>query len=154
MKESLDVCGICGIIILITFLLLSVSKKVNRRQTMAEKSILIEKFSPHIGKGCPVCNRGIELGQIVVLCTRCKAPHHEDCWYNAGGCGKVGCNGVATKRSTSVQDSLAAASFAKRAEARKEEEEQAKSQALSNAISVIIPLLILGALLYYIFFLR
>ncbi len=76
---------------------------------MAEPSIVVERFSEHIGKGCPHCKRGIEAGQTIVLCPRCKTVHHEDCWYNAGGCGRVGCRGVASARPQSPQASLAQA---------------------------------------------
>ncbi|HHT27662.1 MAG TPA: hypothetical protein GXZ82_10490 [Firmicutes bacterium] len=65
---------------------------------MAERVIVVQPHSELIGQGCPTCNRGIEVDQRVVDCPRCHTIHHEDCWYNKGGCGKVGCSGRATRR--------------------------------------------------------
>lgn len=75
---------------------------------MAEPSLVVQKHSEHIAKQCPQCKFGIEEGQTIVLCPVCKSPHHEDCWYNAGGCGKLGCRGVASSRPSDVQSTLAA----------------------------------------------
>jgi hypothetical protein len=66
---------------------------------VAEPSIVVPAHSEYIAQGCPTCHRGIEEGQTIVLCTRCRVPHHENCWYDKGGCGRVGCRGVATARS-------------------------------------------------------
>lgn len=74
---------------------------------MAEPSLVVQKHSEHIAKQCPQCKFGIEEGQVVVLCPVCKSPHHDNCWYDAGGCGKLGCRGVASSRPSDVQSSLA-----------------------------------------------
>lgn len=79
---------------------------------MAEPSQVVEKHSEYVAKQCPVCLRGIEAGNHIVLCTRCKVPHHEDCWYNNGGCGRKGCRGVASARSSTVASALAASKTA------------------------------------------
>ena len=41
---------------------------------------------------CKVCGDLIETGPRV-LCARCKAPHHQDCWEFIGSCSIFGCNG-------------------------------------------------------------
>jgi hypothetical protein len=41
---------------------------------------------------CKVCGQLIEDGPRT-LCSRCKAPHHRDCWEFIGGCSIFGCNG-------------------------------------------------------------
>ena len=66
---------------------------------LAEEILEVGPHSEHIAKGCPICRRGIEAGQTVAICLRCHAVHHEDCWFNSGGCGMIGCSGVASKRS-------------------------------------------------------
>lgn len=65
---------------------------------MAETILVVPAHSEYIAQGCPTCHRGIEEGQTIVLCTRCRVPHHEKCWYEKGGCGRVGCRGVATAK--------------------------------------------------------
>ena len=65
---------------------------------VAEPSIVVDKHSEHIAKQCPQCKFGIEEGQVIVLCPICKSPHHETCWYDSGGCGKLGCRGIAPER--------------------------------------------------------
>lgn len=76
---------------------------------MAEPTITVEKFSEYIAKQCPPCRRGVEVGEIIVLCPLCKTPHHEDCWYDNGGCGKLGCRGVASARPTGAASALQSA---------------------------------------------
>jgi hypothetical protein len=65
---------------------------------MPETIMVVEPHSEYIARGCPTCHRGIEEGQTIVLCHRCHTAHHENCWFSRGGCGKVGCRGVASKR--------------------------------------------------------
>jgi hypothetical protein len=38
---------------------------------------------------CQVC--GEEIGDDMVVCVRCKTPHHGDCWRYNGGCSVYGC---------------------------------------------------------------
>lgn len=37
---------------------------------------------------CPVCS---EILVTMVVCKRCRTPHHEDCWNYYGGCSVYGC---------------------------------------------------------------
>lgn len=81
---------------------------------MPEQIFVVEPHSEHIGKGCPTCHRGIEVNQTIVECPRCHTLHHEKCWYDMGGCGKVGCKGTATKkRELDASSGAAAAADAK-----------------------------------------
>lgn len=41
------------------------------------------------GAECRIC--GEQLVRDVVLCRRCKTPHHRDCWEYAGACSTYGC---------------------------------------------------------------
>ena len=41
---------------------------------------------------CKVCGQSIEDAPRMT-CTKCKAPHHQDCWEFIGGCSIFGCNG-------------------------------------------------------------
>ncbi|HEX6970837.1 MAG TPA: RING finger protein [Limnochordia bacterium] len=99
---------------------------------MAEPSLLVEKHSEYIAKQCPVCLKGIEIGNHIVLCTRCKVPHHEDCWYDNGGCGRQGCRGVASGRPTTVQSALAASRTAGDSESGDETAPQIDSKQVTN----------------------
>lgn len=74
---------------------------------MPEQIFVVEPHSEHIGKGCPTCRRGIEEGQTIVVCPRCHSLHHDKCWFDQGGCGKVGCKGVASKREAVMGDPAA-----------------------------------------------
>jgi hypothetical protein len=38
---------------------------------------------------CQVCGDGIE--EEMVVCCRCKTPHHQDCWQYYGACSTYGC---------------------------------------------------------------
>lgn len=38
---------------------------------------------------CAIC--GESLAQQVVICRRCRTPHHRDCWEYAGSCSTYGC---------------------------------------------------------------
>jgi hypothetical protein len=65
---------------------------------LAEEILVVGPHSEHIAKGCPTCRRGIEAGQTIAICLRCRTVHHEECWFKEGGCGVIGCKGVASKR--------------------------------------------------------
>ncbi len=41
---------------------------------------------------CQVCGEAIEQTTIV-LCARCRTPHHQDCWSYGEGCSVYGCGG-------------------------------------------------------------
>jgi hypothetical protein len=71
--------------------------------SLAEQVIVVQPHSDLIGRGCPTCHRGIEVNQRVIDCPRCHTIHHENCWYDKGGCGKVGCHGTASKREADAE---------------------------------------------------
>lgn len=49
--------------------------------------------SEMVGRTCPYCRFGLELGVPVVACPVCKAVHHDDCWDENGGCAVALCAG-------------------------------------------------------------
>jgi hypothetical protein len=38
---------------------------------------------------CQIC--GDQIGDDMVICRRCKTPHHRDCWHYFGRCSTYGC---------------------------------------------------------------
>ncbi len=63
-------------------------------QAMLTRSAAIEFIDHQTLQGidrcvCMVC--GDELSDDVVLCRRCKTPHHRDCWLYYGACSTYGC---------------------------------------------------------------
>lgn len=47
-----------------------------------------------VGSQCRVCAH--ELAERLVMCSRCEAPHHAECWAYNEGCSTYGCrSGVA-----------------------------------------------------------
>ena len=44
-----------------------------------------------IGKICPFCGETINEGDSVIVCPSCNTPHHENCWYDNGGCTTPDC---------------------------------------------------------------
>jgi hypothetical protein len=44
----------------------------------------------HTGARCPVCATAIERADLV-LCRRCRTPHHADCWRYARRCSTYAC---------------------------------------------------------------
>jgi len=119
---------------------------------VAEPSLVVERHSEHISKQCPKCNFGVEEGEVIVLCPVCKVPHHEDCWYDAGGCSRVGCRGVATERPIDAQTSLASAQRSRGARgASGEGAEGSQSSTAGNIVTVVAILAILWLLWFAIF---
>lgn len=49
------------------------------------------------GQECEFCHRPLEAGEQVVVCPRCRAVHHVDCWRRKGGCARQGCRQVAVE---------------------------------------------------------
>jgi hypothetical protein len=50
------------------------------------------------GINCGVCGETAQLGtREVVICDRCNAVHHQDCWDYNGGCTRFGCGGFRSK---------------------------------------------------------
>lgn len=45
----------------------------------------------HAGYSCPYCRFGIKQGVAIVICGRCGAVHHEDCWLEHGDCTADAC---------------------------------------------------------------
>lgn len=118
---------------------------------MAEPSIVVEKHSEYIAKQCPQCKFGIEEGQVIVLCPVCKSPHHENCWYDSGGCGKLGCRGVASERPRDVQSVLAQSQRQRGAGGGTGGEEQQvdAKRTITNTIITILAIAAIGWLLWY-----
>jgi len=46
-----------------------------------------------IGQKCPFCENIIEENEDIVICGRCKTPHHRDCWKANHGCTTYSCYG-------------------------------------------------------------
>jgi hypothetical protein len=40
---------------------------------------------------CPICQTGIDEGEVFVVCPQCDQAHHRECWAEVGGCGTYGC---------------------------------------------------------------
>jgi len=40
---------------------------------------------------CQVCGEGIKENELMVICRRCKTPHHRDCWEYTSVCSTYGC---------------------------------------------------------------
>lgn len=117
--------------------------------TLAEPNLVVQKHSEHIAKQCPECRFGVEEGQIIVLCPVCKSPHHEHCWYDAGGCGKVGCRGVATARPSDVQSSLAMAQRQRGAQGDAQSADNAQKKSPVGTVITVVAVLAIAWLLYY-----
>ena len=47
----------------------------------------------YIGAICPFCENRIEENEFVVFCSKCKKPHHFDCWKANKGCTTYACEG-------------------------------------------------------------
>jgi hypothetical protein len=51
------------------------------------------ELSLHPASGvCQVC--GVEMSERVVLCAKCRTPHHEECWHYTGQCSTFGCREI------------------------------------------------------------
>ena len=47
----------------------------------------------YIGKKCPFCENIIEENEDIVICGKCKTPHHKVCWKANHGCTTYSCDG-------------------------------------------------------------
>jgi hypothetical protein len=47
---------------------------------------------------CQVC--GSVMDTRVVLCSKCRTPHHEECWSYTGTCSTYGCGEIRCQRGT------------------------------------------------------
>lgn len=54
-----------------------------------EVRVIAISHAPAPGASCQVC--GDPLGEQPVLCTRCRTPHHRECWEYVGGCSTFAC---------------------------------------------------------------
>ena len=61
----------------------------------AETLIVLPADHELAGRQCIICGEELKANDEVVVCPRCKSPHHADCWREAAGCGKHGCPTVA-----------------------------------------------------------
>ncbi|MDA7951000.1 MAG: hypothetical protein MPJ24_05875 [Pirellulaceae bacterium] len=52
--------------------------------------IEIETATPLGSLVCPICRESTQEG--IVVCTRCKVPHHKECWEYFGKCSTYACN--------------------------------------------------------------
>ena len=57
----------------------------------AETLIVLPADHELAGRQCIICGEELKANDEVVVCPRCKSPHHADCWREAAGCGKHGC---------------------------------------------------------------
>lgn len=48
-----------------------------------------------LGAQCGVCAQGIEEGPV--LCGKCEAPHHPECWEYNGGCATYACRSAVAR---------------------------------------------------------
>jgi hypothetical protein len=51
-----------------------------------------------VGSQCRVCAHGIE--ERLVICSRCEAPHHAECWTYNEGCSTYACLGGMARASS------------------------------------------------------
>ncbi|NMB25989.1 MAG: extracellular solute-binding protein [Firmicutes bacterium] len=84
---------------------------------------------------CIACQEVFSVGDEVVLCPRCKTPHHADCWRAAAGCKRHGCPQVAIAIRTEPKDNLGDSRYLKRTPQQK-------------ALLVIGIVLVFGALVF------
>jgi hypothetical protein len=66
---------------------------VNLGRTLAQlldPAMITQGVEEAIGS-CPVCSTPVEDDRGI--CTRCRTPHHKDCWNYLGGCAMYGCAG-------------------------------------------------------------
>lgn len=60
-----------------------------------EKLLVLPAEHELVGSQCIACQEELKVGDEVVVCPRCKSPHHADCWRESAGCRKHGCPQVA-----------------------------------------------------------
>lgn len=46
----------------------------------------LENGSQEIGKTCPICTEKSKEGDEIILCPRCSALHHRNCWFSIERC--------------------------------------------------------------------
>lgn len=48
------------------------------------------------GKTCNICNKKIDLGEFIQICSNCQCLNHEECWRKQNGCINPLCNNTST----------------------------------------------------------
>jgi|GEM_PF-3281382 len=67
----------------------------------------VQRLQPNshlVGKRCLVCYENFAPDEDILICPRCQAPHHKDCWFQISTCSRYGCGYPVQK---SLQRSLA-----------------------------------------------
>lgn len=64
---------------------------------MREEIVKLDSQPELIGSPCVVCDISVDENDEVIVCPRCKAVHHSQCWIDKGGCGRHGCRQVASR---------------------------------------------------------
>ncbi|MBE3577521.1 MAG: extracellular solute-binding protein [Limnochordales bacterium] len=62
---------------------------------MAQEKVVTVSDSDLAGRECEFCRHPLAAGEQAVVCPRCRAVHHVDCWRQKGGCARHGCRQVA-----------------------------------------------------------
>ena len=60
-----------------------------------EKLFVLPAKHELVGSQCIACQEELKAGDDVVICPRCRSPHHADCWRESAGCRRHGCPQVA-----------------------------------------------------------
>ncbi len=58
----------------------------NCGQRAAQSTALVRN-----GALCSYCQKPIEKSEKPIMCPQCRAPHHQECWQENGGCSLYGC---------------------------------------------------------------
>ena len=76
---------------------LLLGENISRSYLLAETSLLLHDAN------CVYCHVTLQLGDQVVVCDECSAPHHQECWQShKNECATFGCDGGGAVRSNSV----------------------------------------------------
>ena len=49
---------------------------------------------------CPYCQTRLKPGDVIVVCSKCKTPHHKDCWEENRMCTTYGCKSIQARPHT------------------------------------------------------
>lgn len=80
----------------------------------SEKLLVLSADHKLVGDICIACQKKLNAGDEVVVCPRCKSPHHADCWREAAGCRQHGCPQVALAVQSEPRENLGDARYLKR----------------------------------------
>ncbi len=78
-------CGNCG-----NSIIENQNYSPNCGQRAAQSTALVRN-----GTICSYCQKPIEKSEKSTMCPQCRAPHHQECWQENGGCSVFGCGGLA-----------------------------------------------------------